>query len=180
MSKIARKPVPLPQGAQVQIKPGLFEVKGPKGTLSMPVPKEVEIVQEKNEISVRWKGSKESVTPAWGTTWSLANNLLKGATTGFTRSLELEGVGFRAEMKGKTTLMLNIGFTHSVEIPLPAGVTCTVEKNQTLISLNGPDKAVLGQLAAKIRGVRPPEPFKGKGIRYSGEVIRRKEGKAKK
>ncbi len=180
MSKIARKPVALPQGASVQIKPGLFEVKGPKGTLSMPIPKEVEIVQNKNEISVNWRGDKSAVTPVWGTTWALASSLLKGCSTGFTRSLELEGVGFRAEMKGKATLVLNIGFTHQVEIPLPAGVTCTVEKNQTLINLSGPDKAVLGQLAATVRGVRPPEPFKGKGIRYSGEVIRRKEGKAKK
>jgi len=180
MSKIARKPVPVPQGAQVQLKPGLLEVKGPKGTLSMAVPPEVEAVLDKGALKLNWKGPKDAVTPVWGTTWSLANSLLKGTTAGFTKTLELEGVGFRAEMKGKNVLVLNIGFTHQVELPLPNGLTCTVEKNQTAIVLGCADKGVLGQFAAKVRAVRPPEPFKGKGIRYAGEVIRRKEGKAKK
>lgn len=180
MSKIARKPVALPQGTQVQIKPGRFEVKGAKGTLSMPIPREIEIVQDKEGIHVNWKGPKGSQSPVWGTTFALARNLINGAGAGFQRVLELEGVGFRAEMKGKNVLVLNIGFTHQVELPLPAGVTAAVEKNQTQITLSGPDKAVLGQFAATVRAVRPPEPFKGKGIRYSGEVIRRKEGKAKK
>ncbi len=179
MSRIARRAVPVPAGIQLQIKPSLFEVKGPKGTMSMPVPAGVQLKQEGGRLVFLWDAAKGVNAPDWGTTRALANNLIQGCSKGFERILDLEGVGYRAELKGKDTLSLSLGFSHPVEIKVPAGIACKVDK-QVRIVLQSSDKAALGQFAAKVRAVRPPEPFKGKGVRYNGEVIRRKEGKARK
>lgn len=152
----------------------VLTVKGPKGTLTQPIKTQhVEIAVEGSEIKLTPKQTEDA--PAlWGTYAAHANNMITGVTEGFTKVLEIEGVGYRAEMKG-TNLVLSMGFSHPVEMAVPEGLTVTVEKG--VITITGYDKETLGQFAANVRKVRPPEPYKGKGIHYQGEYIIRKQGK---
>ena len=151
-------------------------VKGPKGSLSLPVPSTCKVTQEGNTLSVTRANDEKSVRAAHGTTRAHLNNMVTGVTNGFVKDLEIVGVGYKADAKGKT-LTLTIGFSHLVNIQAPEGVTIETPE-PTKIRVSGIDRQRVGQVAAEIRGVRPPEPFKGKGIKYAGEYIERKAGKS--
>ena len=176
MSRIGKLPVALPKGVDISIKGQVVEVKGPKGVLSREFHPLVSV--EKDDGSLRVKPLEESIKAKalWGLSRSLLNNMVTGVSQGYTRVLEINGVGYRAELKG-TALNLSLGFSHPVVFELPQGIEAKVDKN-TIITLTGIDKELLGQTAATIRAFRPPEPYKGKGVKYAEETIRRKVGKA--
>ena len=178
MSRIGRKPVEVPSGVQVTLTKENFSAKGPKGTLSLKRHKDVEIKQDKEDgkdVLVFERASNQGpARAAHGLMRALINNILTGVTTGFTRTLEINGVGYKAEIKG-SNIVLSLGFSHPIDFKLPEGVTAKVDKNQLILS--GIDKQVLGQAASKIRSFRPPEPYKGKGVKYIEETIIRKAGK---
>lgn len=174
MSRLGKQPVTIPSGVEVSQADGVLTVKGPKGTLTRELHKLVTITIDGATLTVVPVDESDKARALWGTFAAHVNNMIVGVTEGFEKKLEIEGVGYRAEMKGDT-LVLNVGFSHSVELKLPEGVAAVVEKN--VITVTGPDKDVLGQFAANVRKVRPPEPYKGKGIRYQGEYIIRKQGK---
>ena len=179
MSRIGKQPVTIPSGVTVDSPaPRQVRVKGPKGTLEMEHRVEVDVAVEDGNVVVSTTGSgPERVARAYhGMTRALINNMVEGVTNGFSRQLEIVGVGWNAQAQGKQ-VVLNIGFCHQVNVPLPDGITAECP-NPTTIVLKGIDKQAVGQLAAKIRKIRPPEPYKGKGIRYEGEYVRRKAGKS--
>ncbi|MEC9483119.1 MAG: 50S ribosomal protein L6 [Halomonas sp.] len=176
MSRVAKYPVKLPNGVEVKLDGDQLSVKGGQGTLSMTVHPDVVIGQEEGQLTF----TPSETAKSWamvGTTRALVQNMVTGAAEGFTKSLEINGVGYRAQASGKT-LNLTLGFSHPVEYTLPEGVTAETPKN-TVIVLKSADKQQLGQVAAEIRAFRPPEPYKGKGIRYGDEQVRRKEAKKK-
>lgn len=173
MSRLGKQPVTIPAGVTVAVDNGVLKVSGAKGSLLRPVLKDVEIKIEDNTITLI-PGKTDKAPALWGTYAAHLRNMIKGVTEGFTKILEIEGVGYRAEVKGKD-LVLNVGFSHSVPLLIPEGITALVEKN--VITLAGSDIELLGQFAADVRKVRKPEPYKGKGIRYRGEYIIRKQGK---
>ncbi|MBB3191720.1 50S ribosomal protein L6 [Halomonas cerina] len=176
MSRVAKYPVKVPAGVEVKLDNDQLSVKGGQGTLSMTVHSDVIIGQEEGQLSFQPSESAKSWAMA-GTTRALVQNLVTGVSEGFTKSLEINGVGYRAQAKGQT-LNLTLGFSHPVDYTLPEGVTAETPKN-TVIVLKSADKQKLGQVAAEIRAFRPPEPYKGKGIRYADEQVRRKEAKKK-
>jgi large subunit ribosomal protein L6 len=177
MSRIGKRPIIVPKGVTVTIVGQTVTVKGPKAERSWTLAEEVELTQENGELNLTIRQDNQRSRAMWGLSRTLVDNMVTGVTTGFERSLELVGVGYRAAMKGND-LSLQLGFSHEVDIKAPAGVTFAVPK-QTEIKISGPDKQVVGELAANIRKLRPPEPYKGKGVRYAGEKVRRKEGKKK-
>ena len=177
MSRIGKRPITLPKGVTVTIDGQTVTVKGPKAERSWSVADEVEVTQENGELNLAIRADTQRARAMWGLSRTLLDNMVVGVTDGFERTLELVGVGYRAAMKGND-LTLQLGFSHEVDVKAPAGVTFTVPK-QTEIRIAGNDKQVVGELAANIRKLRPPEPYKGKGVRYSGEKVRRKEGKKK-
>jgi large subunit ribosomal protein L6 len=177
MSRIGKKAVPTPAGVQVTIDGQAVTVKGPKGQLSWTVADEIEVRQEGGELIVSKRVDTTRAQAMWGLTRTLVNNMVVGVTQGYEETLELVGVGYRAAMKG-TALSMQLGFSHDVDIPAPAGVTFATPK-QTEVKISGIDKQLVGETAARIRRIRPPEPYKGKGVRYAGEKVRRKEGKKK-
>lgn len=172
MSRVGKKPIPLPAAVKVQTG-DLLVVEGPKGRLSVPVPKGIRI--EKNDGVLEVKRDGDEYAALHGLTRALAANAVTGVSQGFTRELDIVGIGYRAEARGNV-LMFSLGYSHPIEFVLPQGVDCRVDKN-THIVLSGIDKQLLGQVAANIRSLRPPEPYKQKGIRYTGEVLRKKVGK---
>ena len=176
MSRVGKQQLVLPQGVQVKITGSRVAVKGPKGELAREFHPLVAIEQEDNNLKVNPLEQSKKARALWGLSRSLLNNMVIGVSQGFTRVLEINGVGYRAESKG-TALSLSLGFSHPVVFQLPKGVDAKVDKN-TVITLSGIDKELLGQTAATIRAFRPPEPYKGKGVKYAEEVIRRKVGKA--
>jgi len=175
MSKIGKQPVNITGGAQVVVEGRTVKVKGPKGELERVLPHGIEVEVVGSEVIVSKKGGSEQATALHGTIRSLINNMVKGVTEGWQKQLELVGTGFRAEVIG-ADLNLIVGYSHPVKIVAPKGITFKVEK--MIVTIDGADKEVVGQVAADVRGVRPPEPYKGKGIKYVDEVIRRKPGKA--
>jgi len=177
MSRIGKAPIAVPSGATVAIDGQTVTVKGPKGQLSWTVASEIEVKQEGGELLLTLREDTPRARSMWGLSRTLVSNMVTGVTTGFEQTLELVGVGYRAAMKGQA-LSLQLGFSHDVDIAPPAGVTFAVPK-QTEIKISGADKQAVGEIAAKIRKIRPPEPYKGKGVRYAGENVRRKEGKKK-
>jgi large subunit ribosomal protein L6 len=177
MSRIGKKPVALPKGVTASVEGQTVKVKGPKGELSVKLVREVSAKVDEHGITVSPDKAQERAQQMWGLSRSLVNNLVVGVTTGFTQKLEIQGVGYRAAVQGKN-LNLQLGFSHDVVYPIPAGITITSEK-PTQLSVSGIDKQLVGQVAAEIRGYRRPEPYKGKGVRYEGEYVRRKEGKKK-
>jgi large subunit ribosomal protein L6 len=177
MSRIGKKPVALPKGVTASVEGQTVKVKGPKGELSVKLVPEVSVVVDEHGITVAPRKEMEKAPQMWGLSRTLVNNLVNGVTTGFTQKLEILGVGYRAAVQGKV-LNLQLGFSHDVPYPIPTGITIVTEK-PTMISVSGIDKQLVGQVAAEIRGYRPPEPYKGKGVRYEGEYVRRKEGKKK-
>ena len=177
MSRIGKKPVALPRGVTAEIKGQTVEVKGPKGTRSFTATDDVTLSLEEGAVKVTPRGTSKRARQQWGMTRSMVENLTVGVSTGFKKELEIQGVGYRASMQGKT-LKLALGYSHDVNFETPDGVTITSPK-QTEIVVEGIDQQLVGQVAANIREWRRPEPYKGKGIRYKGEVVFRKEGKKK-
>jgi large subunit ribosomal protein L6 len=175
MSRIGKKPVPIPQGVKVQVADGTVRAEGPKGKLSQPVPAPLSAKVEGNVLVIARPGDDRHVRALHGLTRALMANMVSGVKDGFERKLEIVGIGYRAQMQGKA-IQLALGFSHPVVFPLPEGITAEIDK-QTAITLRGADKALLGQTAAKLRALRKPDPYKGKGIRYLGEYVRRKVGK---
>jgi large subunit ribosomal protein L6 len=177
MSRIGKKAVVIPSGVTLTLSGQSVTVKGPKGQLSWTVSEDVEIKQEGNELTLTPRSDTKRARGMWGLSRTLVNNMVIGVTQGFEETLELVGVGYRAAMKGQA-LSMQLGFSHDVDVAAPAGITFAVPK-QTEIKITGIDKQAVGEIAAKIRKIRPPEPYKGKGVRYAGETVRRKEGKKK-
>jgi large subunit ribosomal protein L6 len=177
MSRIGKKPIAIPSGVTVTIDGQTATVKGPKGQLAWTVAEEIEVKQEGAELLLSKREDTTRAQAMWGLSRTLVNNMVVGVTQGYERTLELVGVGYRAAMKG-SNLSMQLGFSHDVDIKPPQGVTFAVPK-QTEIKISGIDKQMVGEIAARIRRIRPPEPYKGKGVRYQGETVRRKEGKKK-
>lgn len=177
MSRIGKKPVELPAGVSASVSGQTVEVKGPKGTKSFNATDDVTITVDGNVVSITPRGSSKRARQQWGMSRSMVANLVTGVTAGFKRELEITGVGYRAAIQGNN-LKLSLGYSHEVNFEVPAGVTVTCPK-QTEIIVEGDDAQLVGQVAANIREWRKPEPYKGKGIRYKGEYIFRKEGKKK-
>ncbi len=177
MSRIGKKPVELPSGVTASVSGQTIEVKGPKGTRSFNATDDVDLKVEDNVITVTPRGKSKRARQQWGMSRTQVQNCVTGVTEGFKKELEIQGVGYRAQMQGNT-LKLNLGLSHDVDYTAPEGVTVTAPK-QTEIVVEGIDEQLVGQVAANIRQWRKPEPYKGKGIRYKGEFIFRKEGKKK-
>ncbi len=172
MSRVGKKPIPLPPGVKITVGEQLF-VEGPKGKLTVPIPQGIRV--EKVDSTMEIKRENDSFRALHGLTRALAANAVTGVSTGFMRELDIVGIGYRAEVKGNV-ICFTLGYSHLIEFPLPKGVDCKVDK-LTHLTLSGNDKQQLGQIAADIRALRPPEPYKQKGIRYTGEVVRKKVGK---
>jgi large subunit ribosomal protein L6 len=177
MSRIGKKPVALPKGVTASVDGQLVKVKGPKGELSVKLVGEVGVKMDADGITVSPREGMDKARQMWGLSRTLVNNLVVGVTEGFAQKLEINGVGYRAAVQG-ANLNLQLGFSHDVAYPIPKGITITAEK-PTMLTVAGIDKQLVGQVAAEIRSYRPPEPYKGKGVKYAEEHIRRKEGKKK-
>lgn len=177
MSRIGKKPVELPSGVSASVSGQTVEVKGPKGTRSFTATDDVTLTVADNTVSVTPRGKSKRARQQWGMSRSMVQNLVTGVSAGFKKELEIQGVGYRANAQGNV-LKLALGYSHDVDFPVPAGVTVTTPKN-TEVVIEGIDEQLVGQVAANIREWRAPEPYKGKGIRYKGEFIFRKEGKKK-
>ena len=176
MSRIGKQPITIPSGVTVSVDDGQIQVKGPKGELSGAVPEGITASIDDGQLSFVRPDDSKPARANHGLARALANNMVVGCSEGFVKRLEIEGVGYRADVKGKV-LNLLLGFSHPVNMPIPEGLKVAVDAN-TKVSIEGADKQVVGQFAADIRSLRPPEPYKGKGVRYEDEHIRRKVGKA--
>jgi len=177
MSRVANNPVQLPKGVEVKLSADAISVKGSKGELSLDLNGMVDVNQDEGAITFAARDGSKQAKALAGTTRALVSNMVTGVSAGFERKLELQGVGYRAKVTGNV-VNLSLGFSHPVDYQLPAGVSAE-SPSPTEIVLKGIDKQVMGQVAAEIRGFRPPEPYKGKGVRYAGEFVRRKEAKKK-
>jgi large subunit ribosomal protein L6 len=180
-SRIGKRPIALPKGVAANIKNDAIEIKGPKGTLSRKLPTGVAAKVESGAVLITPTVPGRDGARLQGLAWSLVGGMVRGVSEGYTKTLQLVGTGYRAELKG-TTLNLALGFSHPIAFPLPQGVKCEIpgDSKGTIVILTGSDKETMGQTAAKIRGFRPPEPYGGKGVRYQGEKVREKAGKAAK
>lgn len=174
MSRIGKKPIELPTNVTISKDGSTVTVAGPKGTLHRVIRPEVDVIVEGNQLVVEARSASRKTPAFWGLTRALLAHMVEGVSRGFEKKLELEGIGYRVQLDGDA-LQLSVGFSHPVRVPPPTGITFRVEKN--VITISGIDKELVGDVAAKIRRIRPPEPYKGKGIRYAGEVVRRKAGK---
>ncbi|HZT50943.1 MAG TPA: 50S ribosomal protein L6 [Stellaceae bacterium] len=177
MSRIGKNPVTLPQGVSVSVADGVLTAKGRLGTLTLAVANDVSAAVEGGKVVVTPRSETKRARMLWGTTRALVANMVTGVSAGYTKTLEINGVGYRAAVQGKN-LVLQLGYSHEINFPIPADVKIACER-PTLISITGADKQRVGQIAAVLRGYRKPEPYKGKGIKYADETIRRKEGKKK-
>lgn len=177
MSRIGRMPIPVPKGVTVDIKGNTVKITGAKGELERTVDSDIAVVLENDRIVMTRPTDQRRHRAVHGLTRALLNNMVLGVSEGFKRGLEIQGVGYRAELQGQN-LVLHVGYSHPVVMEPPDGISFEVEKGGRQLSVNGIDKELVGEIAARIRRVRPPEPYKGKGIRYEGEYVRRKAGKA--
>ena len=177
MSRIGKHPIPIPSGVEVQLAGETLTAKGRLGTLSLAVSDEVTATVAEGAVTIAPKSESKQARAMWGTTRALVNNMVTGVATGFTRNLDINGVGYRAAVQG-STLTLQLGYSHEIAYPIPPDVRIACER-PTAIVVSGADRQRVGQVAAEIRSFRPPEPYKGKGIKYRDETIRRKEGKKK-
>lgn len=175
MSRIGRKEMTVPKGVEVKVADGVVRVKGPKGELSKPIHAAVSVTLADGQVHVARSSDEKFHKSLHGMLRNEIQNMLEGVTHGYARVLEITGVGYRAQLQGRS-LLLNLGYTHQIDFPLPSGIDASVEK-QTTVTIRGVDKYLVGQTAATIRAMRKPEPYKGKGIKYAGERIIRKEGK---
>ncbi len=177
MSRVGKYPVPVPAGVQVALQGRTVVARGKNGELKLDLTDDVEVTVEDGKVAVRPRRDDRRSRTMWGTTRSLVNGMVTGVSTGFAKNMEINGTGYRAAVQGKD-LVLNLGFSHEVRYPIPEGIKITCER-PTAIRVEGADKRQVGQVAAEIRAYRPPEPYKGKGIKYENEQILRKEGKKK-
>ncbi|MDD9904355.1 MAG: 50S ribosomal protein L6 [Rhodospirillaceae bacterium] len=179
MSRVGKNPVEIPSGVEVSIVDGILTAKGKLGEETVPLTDVVDVTMEENKVSVKPRDESKQSRSMWGTTRSLVQNAVTGVSEGFTKKLEIVGVGYRAQMQGKT-LNLQLGYSHDIPYPVPEGITIALEGDRgNVIAVTGPNKQQVGQVASEIRGFRKPEPYKGKGVRYSDEYVLRKEGKKK-
>ena len=176
MSRVGRLPIEVPGGVDIEIKGSHIRVKGPKGELAHTFPAVVDIALEDGQVKVTRHSEEKFHRSMHGTARAVIQNMITGVSEGFEKFLEIHGVGYRAEMSGKN-MIINVGYSHPVEVVPPEGITFEVLERNNLIKVSGYDKQVVGQISAEIRKIRPPEPYKGKGIRYRGEYVRRKAGK---
>lgn len=175
MSRIGKKPISIPKGVTVNIQGNVVAVQGPKGKLETPLPSGIRMEQQDGHLlAIREDDSHSAVH---GLARALVNNAVDGVTKGWTKELEIVGIGYRAEMKGKTTVVFNLGFSHPIEYPLPAGIEVAIDPKQTRLTISGIDRQKVGQVAAEMRSLRPPDPYKNKGVRYMGERLKKKVGK---
>jgi len=175
MSRIGRKPIPLPKGVTVKIEGNTVAVQGPKGKLDTQVPAGIRVEQQDGHlVALR---ENDSHAALHGLARALVNNAVEGVTKGWTRELEIVGIGYRAELKAKTTVVFSLGYSHPIEYPLPVGIEVTIDPKQTKLTVTGIDRQRVGQVAAEMRSLRPPDPYKNKGVRYSGEHLKKKVGK---
>jgi len=175
MSRIGKKPIPLPKGVTVKIEGNTVAVQGPKGKLETALPAGIQMQQHDGHlVALRENDSQAAVH---GLARALVNNAVEGVTKGWTRELEIVGIGYRAEMKGKGTVVFSLGYSHPIEYPLPTGVDVSLDPKQTRLTITGIDRQKVGQVAAEMRGLRPPDPYKNKGVRYFGERLKKKVGK---
>src|SRR5512140_2833547 len=175
MSRIGKKPIPIPKGVTVKIEGNTVAVQGPKGKLDTELPNGITI-QQKDGIIVAVR-ENDSQAALHGLARALMNNAVEGVTKGWTRELEIVGIGYRAEMKGKGTVVFTLGYSHPIEFPLPSGIDVAVDPKQTRLTISGIDRQKVGQIAADMRSLRPPDPYKNKGVRYAGERLKKKVGK---
>jgi large subunit ribosomal protein L6 len=175
MSRIGKKPIAIPKGVTVKVEGNTVLVQGPKGKLDTALPTGIKIEhKDGNILAIRENDSQAALH---GLARALVNNAVEGVTKGWTRELEIVGIGYRAEMKGKSMVVFNLGYSHPIEYPLPTGVDAAVDAKQTKIALTGIDRQKVGQVAAEMRSLRPPDPYKNKGVRYAGERLKKKVGK---
>ena len=177
MSRVGKYPVDVPAGVTIAVADGMLTARGKLGELQMPLTDHVETTVADNKVSVKPRSNEAQARMMWGTTRANIANMVRGVSTGYAKTMEITGTGYRAAVQG-TNLVINLGFSHDVVYPVPAGIKITTPR-PTAITVEGMDKRQVGQVAAEIRGYRPPEPYKGKGVRYDTETIRRKEGKKK-
>jgi len=177
MSRVGKKPIEMPAGVEVKLETGKVSIKGPLGEISQNVNPKLTIKKENNTLTVERPSDQKLYRELHGLTRNLIANMVVGVSKGFEKTLEITGVGFKAAVQG-SNLMLTLGFSHPIVYPLPKGIKATVDPKQTQITLKGVDRQLVGQIAANVRSLKKPEPYKGKGIKYSTEVIKRKEGKA--
>jgi large subunit ribosomal protein L6 len=175
MSRIGKKPIPLPKGVTVKIEDRTVAVQGPKGKLNTLLPRGIRVEQQDGHlVAIRENDSQAAVH---GLARALVNNAVEGVTKGWTKELEIVGIGYRAEMKGKATVVFSLGYSHPIEYPLPSGVEVAIDPKQTKLTISGIDRQKVGQVAAEMRSLRPPDPYKNKGVRYAGERLKKKVGK---
>ena len=175
MSRIGKKPIAIPQGVKIAVTGNVVAVQGPKGKVETRIPIGIKLEQKDgNLLALRENDSQSALH---GLTRALVNNAVEGVTKGWTRELEIVGIGYRAEMKGKATVVFSLGYSHPIEFPLPNGIEVTVDAKQTRLTVSGIDRQKVGQVAADMRGLRPPDPYKNKGVRYAGERLKKKVGK---
>jgi len=175
MSRIGKKPIALPQGVKVSVKGNVVEVQGPKGKLETRIPQGVSVEQKDgNLVALRENDSQAAIH---GLSRALLNNAVVGVTNGWTRDLEIVGIGYKAEMKGKETVVFNLGYSHPIEMRVPTGITVAVDAKNTKLTVSGIDRQKVGQVSAEMRSLRPPDPYKQKGVRYAGEKLKKKVGK---
>ena len=175
MSRIGKKPIALPKGVTVKIEGNTVAVQGPKGKLDTQIPGGIKVQQQDGHlVALRENDSQAALH---GLTRALVNNAVEGVTKGWTRELEIVGIGYRAEMKGKAMVVFTLGYSHPIEYPLPSGIEVAVDPKQTKLSVSGIDRQKVGQVAAEMRSLRPPDPYKNKGVRYVGERLKKKVGK---
>ena len=175
MSRIGRMPIALPQGVKVQVEGNVVAVQGPKGKVETHLPAGVKLEQKDGQVlAVRQDDSKAAVH---GLVRALVHNAVEGVSKGWSRELEIVGIGYRAELKGKNTVVFSLGYSHPIEFPLPAGIEVAVDAKLTRLTVSGVDRQKVGQVAADMRGLRPPDPYKNKGVRYAGERLKKKVGK---
>ncbi|MEP6643639.1 MAG: 50S ribosomal protein L6 [Acidobacteriaceae bacterium] len=175
MSRIGKKPIPLPKGVTVKMEGHTVAVQGPKGKLETMLPEGIRVEQQDGHLlALRENDSQAAVH---GLARALVNNAVEGVTRGWTRELEIVGIGYRAEMKGKGMVVFTLGYSHPIEYPLPSGIEAAVDPKQTKLTVTGIDRQKVGQVAAEMRGLRPPDPYKNKGVRYVGERLKKKVGK---
>jgi large subunit ribosomal protein L6 len=175
MSRIGKKPIAIPQGVKVNIQGNLVSIQGPKGKLDTQLPPGIKMEQKDgNLLAIR---PDDAHAAKHGLARALVNNAVDGVTKGWAKELEIVGIGYRAELKGKGTVVFTLGYSHPIEYPLPTGVEVAVDPKQTKLTVSGIDRQKVGQVAAEMRGLRPPDPYKNKGVRYSGERLKKKVGK---
>ncbi len=175
MSRIGKKPIAIPQGVKVAIQGNVVSVQGPKGKLETSIPQGISVEQKDGTlVAVRQNDSQAAIH---GLSRALLNNAVTGVTNGWTRELEIVGIGYKAELKGKETVVFNLGYSHPIEMPIPSGIAVAVDPKNTKLTVTGIDRQKVGQVAAEMRGLRPPDPYKQKGVRYAGEKLKKKVGK---